>query len=44
MFCEAVNYQPDTLCKSYRKLPIPEPDKVQQVTEALSGLIASRRR
>jgi hypothetical protein len=30
--------------KSYMKLPIPEPDKVQQVTEALSGLIASLRR
>jgi hypothetical protein len=30
--------------KSYMKLPIPEPDKVQRVTEALSGLIASLKR
>jgi superfamily II DNA/RNA helicase len=30
--------------KSYMKLPIPEPDKVRRVTEALSGLIASLKR
>lgn len=30
--------------KSYMKLPIPEPDKVQRVTEALSELIASLKR